>query len=205
MDEIKNMLDYKVGHYIKYEDISPSNKKNILRSFMFIKQKFFPNGNMNKLKARLVADGSQQGRHLYDFISSATVSLQVVFLLFNIASYHRCSLSTVDIRGAFLNAEFTPNDTPIYLKINKDVVPYWTRQDPNALPYVSANGELILLLDRFLYCLKQSPLKFQLHLSRTLIDAGYRQSIHDECLFHKRTKSGFSYISTHTVMTYFTV
>jgi len=36
MDEIKNELDYKVGHYIKYEDISQSNKKNILRSFMFI-------------------------------------------------------------------------------------------------------------------------------------------------------------------------
>ena len=31
MDEIKNMLDYKVGHYIKYEDISQLNKKYILR------------------------------------------------------------------------------------------------------------------------------------------------------------------------------
>jgi hypothetical protein len=51
MDEVKNMLDYKVGHYIKYEDIPPTYKKNILRSFMFIKQKFFPNGDMDKLKA----------------------------------------------------------------------------------------------------------------------------------------------------------
>ena len=101
MDEI-NMLEYKVGHYIKYEDISQSNKKNILRSFMFIKQKFFPNRNMDKLKARLVADGSQQGRYLYDFMSSATVSLQVVFLLFNIASYHRCLLPTVDIRSLLI-------------------------------------------------------------------------------------------------------
>ena len=63
---------------------------------MFIKQEFFPDGTMDKLKARLVADGIQQDRHLYDFISSATVSLQVVFLLFNIASYHQCFLSTVD-------------------------------------------------------------------------------------------------------------
>jgi hypothetical protein len=151
---------------------------------------------MDKLKARLVADGSQQGRHLYDFASSSTISLQVVYLLFNIASYYRCILSTVDIRGAFLNAEFTPADSPIYLKINKDVVPYWVKQDPNALPYVSSMGELILLLDRFLYGLKQSTLKFQLHLSRTLIDAGYRQSINDEvkCLLNKKTTSGFSYI-----------
>jgi hypothetical protein len=49
-------------------------------------------------------------------------------------------LFTVDIREAFLNAEFTPADSPIYLKINKDVVPYWVKQDPNALPYVSSTG-----------------------------------------------------------------
>jgi hypothetical protein len=64
MDEVKNMLDYKVGHYLKSEDIASVDQKN-------------PNGDMDKLKARLVADGSQQGRHLYDFISSATVSLLV--------------------------------------------------------------------------------------------------------------------------------
>ena len=94
---------------------------------MFIKQKFVPNGDMDKLKARPVADGSQQGRHLYDFVSSAAISPQVVYLLFNIATYYRCILSTVDIRGAFLNTEFTPADSPIYLKINKDVVPYWVK------------------------------------------------------------------------------
>jgi hypothetical protein len=89
---------------------------------MFIKQKFLPDGNMDTLKARLAADGSQQGRHLYDFVSSATVSLQVLYLLFNIASYYKCMLQTVDIRGAFLNAQFTSNDKPICLRINKDIV-----------------------------------------------------------------------------------
>ena len=84
---------------------------------MFIKQKN-PNGDIDKLKARLVADGS----HLYDFVSSATVSLQVVFLLFNIASYYKCMLHTVDIRGAILNAELTSSDAPIYLRINADTL-----------------------------------------------------------------------------------
>ena len=46
-------------------------------------------------------------------------------------------LQTVDIRGAFLNAEFTPADKPIYLKINKDVVPYWIPQDPMESYYYS--------------------------------------------------------------------
>jgi len=45
------------------------------------------------------------------------------------------------------------------------VVPCWILQDPQAAPYVT-QGELVLLLDRFLYGLKQSPLKFQLHITK---------------------------------------
>ena len=47
MDEVKNMLDYKVGHHIKYDDIPPTY---VLRSFMFIKQNFYPFGDMDELK-----------------------------------------------------------------------------------------------------------------------------------------------------------
>ena len=64
MDEVKNMLDYKVGHSVHQINLTYQQNHNILRSFMFIKQKFFPDGTMEKLKARLVADSSQQGRHL---------------------------------------------------------------------------------------------------------------------------------------------
>ena len=53
-------------------------------------------------------------------------------------------LHTVDIRGAFFNAEFTAADKRIYLKINKDAVPYWILQDPLVAPYVSEQGELLL-------------------------------------------------------------
>ena len=70
MDEVKNMVDYNVDTISNMKIY----KKNVLRSFMFIIQKFFPNGDMDKLKARPVADGSQKVRHLYDFVSSATIS-----------------------------------------------------------------------------------------------------------------------------------
>jgi hypothetical protein len=42
LDEIKTMLDYKVGRYIKYDDIPQEKKKNILRAFMFMKEKHKP-------------------------------------------------------------------------------------------------------------------------------------------------------------------
>ena len=78
--------------------------------------------------------------------------------------------------------------SPIYLRINADVVPYWLLQDPTSQPYITEKGKVILLLDKFLYGLKQSPLIFELHLSQTLKSAGYQQSINDECLFYKNNK-----------------
>ena len=57
----------------------------------------------------------------------------------------------------------------------------------------------MLLLDRFLYGLKQSPLIFQIHLTKTLMTAGYVQSINDDVfLFYKLRGSKLSYVSTHS-------
>ena len=56
MDEVKNMLDYKVGHYVHQKDITYEQNHSVLRSFMFIKQKFFPDSTMDKLKACLIAE-----------------------------------------------------------------------------------------------------------------------------------------------------
>ena len=105
---------------------------------MFMKQNFFPDGSKDHLKARLKADTSMTSY-------PPPVSLQVVLLLLNIASYYKCMLHTVDIRGAFLNAEFTAADKPIYLKINLTEFfnIYWQHQ-----------RELLLLFDRLLYGLK---------------------------------------------------
>ena len=103
----------------------------------------------------------------------------------------------MDIRGALLNSEFTATGKPIYLKINKDVVPYWILQDQLAAPYVSEQGELLLsllLLDRFLYGLKQSPLN-RISPPRSLPPTMPNPSMTN--VFFKRRDSKFSYISTH--------
>ena len=80
------MIDYSVGHFIHYEDIPESKRANILRSFMFIREKYKPSKTHDKLKARLVGDGSHQGSNTYDIISSTTVDLCSVFLLLCIVS-----------------------------------------------------------------------------------------------------------------------
>jgi hypothetical protein len=164
---------------------------------MFLKHKTTPDGAYDKTKARLVGNGATQKEHMYDFISSSTVALSSVFLLFNIASKYKSLLATFDIKGAFLNAKFGEQDEVTYIRINKELTPLWLEQDPTAANYVDDTGCLTLQLDRFIYGLKQSPLKFQQHLREVLLGLGYKQLINDDCIYVKHDGADFSILSTH--------
>jgi hypothetical protein len=196
-EEIGNMLSYHVGAYTNYNYISLGQRRFILRSFMFLKLKTKPDGAFDKMKARLVADGKHQHQALYDLIASAMVGLKGVFMLFNIASYYWAILASVDITGAFLNTGFTANDPTVRITIDKISTKVWSEVDPTCIPFITSRGELILTLDKFLYGLKQSPLKFQQHLTATLLAGGFTQLKQDECLFIKRRSNGFCLLSTH--------
>lgn len=201
-DEILNMLNYRVGHYVYLHQIPRRLRGNIIQSFMFIKHKTHPNGDYDKTKARLVGNGARQGDHMYDLISSSTVALSSVFILLCVASYtstrSSCQVVSYDVKGAFLNAKFGPNDPITYIKINREVTSIWTDIDPSALPFVTEGGELVLELDKFIYGLKQSPHKFQLHLAGALESLGYVRLKNDECIFRKwKSNSSWSLLSTH--------
>ena len=52
MNEVKNMLDYEVVHYVHDKNLTSNRKKNVLRIFMFLKLKYFQNRDIEKLKAK---------------------------------------------------------------------------------------------------------------------------------------------------------
>jgi hypothetical protein len=197
MDEISNMLSYKVGHYIHWNDIPAHMRGDILLAFMFIKHKTHPDGRYDRTKARIVGNGSHQKNHMYDLVYAATVGLSSVFILMNIATLHACELCCFDIKGAFLNAQFGPNDTRTFIKIQKELVDMWCEIDPTARPFVDHTGCLILELDKFIYGLKQAPAKFQEHLINSLKSIGYTQLAQDCCLYIKKQNGHFSIISVH--------
>jgi hypothetical protein len=196
-DEILNMLTYKVGHYIKKSSIPYDKIRNIIHAFMFVKHKTTPDGSYDKTKARMVANGANQSKHMYDLLYAATVTLSSVLLLLNIASRDSALLVSYDVKGAFLHAKFGPEDEVHYLRIPRNITELWVKQDPSALPFVDEKGELTLQLDRFLYGLKQSPHKFQMHLKATLTAAGYKQQALDEGLYIKWSGTKYSILSTH--------
>ena len=54
--------------------LNGTDRTRIIRSQMFLKEKFLPSGVFEKLKARLVAGGDQQDKNLFEDLSSPTVS-----------------------------------------------------------------------------------------------------------------------------------
>ena len=55
--EVNNIMDNKAMKAIKYKDMTPQQKGNIHRAFMFYKDKYDDGGNWESLKARLVVNG----------------------------------------------------------------------------------------------------------------------------------------------------
>ena len=118
---------------------------------MFLKHKTKPDGSYDKTKARLVANGAQQGQNTYDLISSSTIHTPSVMLLLNIASRYRAKAVSYDVKGAFLHAKFEPGEERIYLVISADIAAIWIEIDPTAAEFVDERDELILELDRYVY------------------------------------------------------
>ena len=69
-----------------WRKLTAAEMRKVIRSKMFLKAKFLPDGAFDKLKARLVAGGHMQNRADYDDVSSPTIATQSAFMLAAIAA-----------------------------------------------------------------------------------------------------------------------
>ena len=105
MKELEQMLNKSVWTPIDVRRLTAEQRGRIIRSSMFLKEKFLATGEFEELKARLVAGGDQQDKNLYDDLSAPTVSTSAVFTVLSIAAHEGRRAAVVDIGGAFLNAQ----------------------------------------------------------------------------------------------------
>ena len=127
-------------------------------------------GELEKFKARLVADGNSQ-QHGVDFdkVFSTVVRMSTVRLVLAIAAARDYNLSSVDIRQAFLQGQLTED---IYMRV------------PPGHPSRDAHGHpVILKLNKSLYGLKQAGRVWNKLLVKSLLTWGFKQSTIDVCLF----------------------
>ena len=103
--EIKSMMTKEVFEPVDIKKLSKSERSAIIRSSIFLKEKFKSDGSFDKLKARLVADGSMQEKTLYESLTSPTVSTTSLLCLLSLFAGEGRQLSTMDIGSAYLNCD----------------------------------------------------------------------------------------------------
>jgi hypothetical protein len=183
--ELSKLLEKKSFHPT-HCDRSAKNAKPFW-SFMFLKEKFLPSGEPDKLKARLVADGSQQDRSLFapDPLSvyAPTVSMTILYLMLGIFAKDAMEVTTGDVPSAFLHADLEPATEHVMI-LDRNTTEIVCELDPTYLPFVRPDGSCLVTLDKALYGLIEAPRLWHDHISKKLAAMGFEQNKIEPCLFY---------------------
>ena len=158
--------------------------RKIIMSMMFMKEKYSPSGEFEKLKARLVAGGHMQDRSVYEVenITSPTVSTAAVFTIAAIAAREGRKVITMDIGGAYLHAKM---EKDVYMKLDKICTVILCDIDPTYKEFVLPDGTCNVKLKKALYGCVESARLWYNRISEFLIKLGYEKNPVEECVFNK--------------------
>ena len=165
------------------KDLSRRQLKKMIRSCMFLKEKFNAKGEFVKIKARLVADGSMQDRELYPDNASPTVSMQSLWLMLIIMTNENRKMAAIDIKGAYVNADMTGEE--VLMELDPTLTVIAAKAFPELVPYMDQRGKMIVRLDKALYgCIQSAKLWYD-RLTAVLRAMGFEHNQNDPCIMNK--------------------
>ena len=176
-----------LNHCIKqqvWECLDPLYKtKGAIPSKMFLTPKKLPNGQIQRIKGRLVAGGHRQDRSLYQDseISSPTVALTSVLAMAALAAHSGHHVMTLDHKAAYLNAKM--EGPPVEMLLTPEVVDTLCRMDIKHRQYVRKDGKIAVRLKKALYGCVQSAMLWYRELASTLEALGFQKNPYDICSF----------------------
>ena len=149
----------------------PLADKTILAIWSF-KRKRFPDGRINKWKARLCAHGGMQtyGVNYWETYAPTVNWISVRFLLI-VAQVLDLNTQAIDFVLAFPQADL---DVPIYMELPAGM---------ELTGYGNRSNNYVLRLKRNLYGLKNASLNWHAKLKTALEDRDFVESLSDPCVF----------------------
>ena len=188
---VVNMQRYNVWDYCEPDTV---RGKHILRSMLFLKIKTTPLGDFDKLKARLVPDGSMQTPSEYSRTSSPTVDFSSLCVAVSLLKLLRAKMATADVPAAYLNATLKES---IFMSLDSNIADIVVQQDPSLIRFRRHDGSIVVRLKRCIYGLKQSGAEWHDVIVSFLKSLGYAQSMADRCVFHKSTDGMLDLVTIH--------
>ena len=188
-NEIDGMVKKMVWKGVHRRKLPHSVRNQIIRSSAFIKIKKDQATQQEKFKARIVTDGSQQDRTLYDEtdISSPTVKLSSIFTLATVAAAFDMEVQSSDVQQAYLNAEM-PNN--VYVKLTSLVSKILAKNHPEFARFIDDRNQILVQLKKAQYgCIESAKLWYK-KISSVMIKAGFSINPYDQCVFQKTNADG---------------
>jgi hypothetical protein len=168
---------------VKKADIAEGAQ--VLNSHMFVVEKQHANGEYDKTKGRLVADGRDQDPSMFPNKSSPTVAIHSVFTVLGlVAALKWLIVVKIDIKGAFLQTPMTGE--PIYMRLDPKLTKFAINLFPDMTKMVEKDGCLYTRMLKAIYgCVHASALWY-LEIRKFLEGLDYEGSETERCVFRKR-------------------
>ena len=175
--EVKQMIDKTV-----FKPVKTDKKKLPCKLFLTLKS--------DSVKGRLVAGGHRQDRSLYseEDTYAATVATQHLFCIASIAGAENRFVVTIDIVGAYLNANMKRED--IYLHIKPDLASYFFDLKPEWKKNANDDGSLDVQALKAIYGCIESAHLFTEHATNNLRKIGFVTNPYDPCIMNKVSDRG---------------
>lgn len=168
---------------VEFEDIPSGESKTVMTFVM--KKKYYPDGTVDKFKAR----GCFRGDLVNDDLTetySPTIGALTYALVQNIAIIDDMQQCLVDTVGAFLAQTYPDDAVPLYVRFDDDVA-----------SICGIKKRQWFRIRKFLYGIKNAGRAYYMAYSGLLIANNYCQSTTDPCLFYRIDSSGKIYIWIH--------
>jgi Reverse transcriptase (RNA-dependent DNA polymerase) len=190
MDELENIVDKGVFHGVHMRDLTSAQRKTILRSVTFLKDKYTAQNIFEKFKARMCVDGSRQDHSMYEDVSSPTATCASVLSCAAIAAAEHRHVMTVDVKGAFLHADMKATGVIVHVQLDKVMTQFLVELDPTYAEFVRDDGTCVVQLDKALYGTIEAAKLWYDNISAHLISDGFVRNPYDPCVFNRINANG---------------
>ena len=154
-----------------------------------IKEKLLSNGEHEKVKSRIIVLGNLMKEVETKLTEAPTAQLQSFYMIIFIAAKRAIKLLSMDVTGAFLNANLEAEDGKVYVRLTSKMAQLAIQLDKGLSAYLLDDGTMVAELLKCLYGMGISPQRWFKTIRKLLIHLGFIQSSWDQCLFYK-TEAG---------------